>query len=233
METGRAYYKKGFGVIKYDTEPNWEHIATINSGKLQGIPVEVNYVDPRKVRPRQRRLYFALLGDIVAWSGEPKEMIDEHFREAYWERTFGGAISLRDGTQNTVSDAKKLIDLVIDFIFEFRVPVKKGYELLPRNEEYFQYKCLMNKQCLICGEKADFHHVDAVGMGRDRNHIDHTKHRAMALCRNHHTEYHKIGRTAFCNKYHLTAPGIRLSVEDLHKLGVRGDYAEDKETVSE
>ena len=34
METGTAYYKRGFGVIKYDTDPNWDHIATINSGKL-------------------------------------------------------------------------------------------------------------------------------------------------------------------------------------------------------
>ena len=112
METGTAYYKRGFGVIKYDTDPNWDHIATINSGKLQGVPVEVNYIDPRKVRPRQRRLYFALLGDIVTWSGEPKEMVDEHFREAYWEKTLGKSISLRDGTQNTVSEAKQLIDLV-------------------------------------------------------------------------------------------------------------------------
>lgn len=224
METGTAYYKRGFGVIKYDTDPNWDHIATINSGKLQGVPVEVNYIDPRKVRPRQRRLYFALLGDIVIWSGEPKEMVDEHFREAYWEKTLGKSISLRDGTQNTVSEAKQLIDLVIDFIFAYRVPVRKGYELLPRDEEYFQYKCLMNKQCLICGEKADTHHVDAVGMGRDRNHIDHTKHRLMALCRVHHTEYHKIGKTAFCNKYHLSASGIHLSADDLKKIGVRGDY---------
>lgn len=54
METGTAYYKRGFGVIKYDTDPNWDHIATINSGKLQGVPVEVNLLtQERCVRAKE------------------------------------------------------------------------------------------------------------------------------------------------------------------------------------
>ncbi len=224
METGTAWVQKGYGVIKYDVEPNWEHIATINDGNLQGVPVEVNYVDPRKARPRQRRLFFALLGDIANYSGTPVQWLKDYFYTRYMVKTAGKEISLADTTQNTVSDAKELIDLVIDFIFEFRVPVKQGYELLPRNEEYFQYKCLMNSQCLICGEHSDFHHIDTVGMGRDRTKIDHTKHRVMALCRVHHTEFHKIGLTEFCKKYHLTIIGIRLSKDDLKKLGVKGNY---------
>lgn len=66
--------------------------------------------------------------------------------------------------------------------------------------------------------------LDAVGMGRDRNHIDHTKHRLMALCRDHHTEYHKIGSVAFAKKYLIIRLGIRLNADDLKKIGVRGDY---------
>lgn len=224
METGIAYLKKGFGIIKYDVDPNWEHIATINGGKLQGVPVEVNYIDPRKVRPRQRKLYFALLGDIVNWSGEPKEMIDDLFRQKYWIKTSGNEISLKNDTDNTVSDAKKLIDLVVDFIFDNDVPVEVGYELLPRNEGYFQYRCLMGRKCLICGRHADIHHIDEVGMGRDRNKVNHTKYRLMALCRIHHTEYHKIGPTAFGNKYHINMAGVKLNADELKRIGVQGRY---------
>nr|PMC27382.1 hypothetical protein CJ225_06005 [Gardnerella vaginalis] len=226
METGSAWIQKGYGIIKYDVEPNWEHIATINDGNLQGVPVEVNYVDPRRARPRQRRLYYALLGDIINWSGEDKDYLDEYFHNLYWEKTCGQEISLSNNTTNTVSDAKRMIDYVIDFIFDNEVPVKQGYELLPRNEEHFQYQSLMHKSCLICGQHADFHHVDSVGMGRDRTKVDHTKHRVMALCRVHHTEYHKIGTSEFCKKYHLTAPGIKLSEEDLKKLEIKGNYGE-------
>mgnify|MGYP005789002443 FL=1 len=123
-----------------------------------------------------------------------------------------------------MSDAKQLIDYVIDFIFDNEVPVKQGYELLPRNEEHFQYQSVTHKSCLICGQHADIHHIDTVGMGRDRTKVDHTKHRVMALCRIHHTEYHKIGPSEFCKKYHLTTPGIKLSKEDLKKLGIKGNY---------
>ncbi|MDK8117356.1 putative HNHc nuclease [Limosilactobacillus reuteri] len=224
MQSGTAYLQDGFWVIKPDQQQNLEHIATLNEGKLQGIPVDFEFADPRKARPRQRRLFFALLGDISFWSGTPVNWLKEYFYNQYTIKTAGKEISLADSTGNTVSDAKNLIDIVIDFIFEFRVPVKQGYELLPRNEEYFQYKCLMNSQCLICGDHSDFHHVDTVGMGRDRTKIDHTKHRVMALCRVHHTEFHKIGITEFCKKYHLTTVGIRLSKDDLKKIGVKGDY---------
>lgn len=224
METGTAYLKKGFGIIKYDVDPNWEHIATINDGNLQGVPVEVNYVDPRKARPRQRRLYFALLGDIVNWSGEPKEMIGDMFRQEYWVKTCGEEVSLRNGTDSTVTDAKRLIDLVIDFIFDNDVPVKAGYELLPRDEEHFQYRCLVDRKCLICGQHADIHHIDEVGMGRDRTKLDHAKFHLMALCRVHHTEYHQIGPVAFGNKYHISTTGIRLNADVLKKIGIKGNY---------
>lgn len=224
MQSGIAYWQKGFGVIKYDVDPNFDHIATINGGKTQGVPVRVEYVDPRMVRPKQRKLFFALLGDIIDWSGETKDMVKTYFYNRYWIDTEGEEISLANGSTNTVSDAKRLIDMVIDFIFANQVPVKKGYELLPRDEEYFQYKCLMNRQCLICGQHADVHHIDEIGMGRDRNKVDHTKHHLMALCRVHHTEYHKIGPIAFGNKYHISIVGIKLTADELKKIGVRGNY---------
>lgn len=226
MKSGHGFHRKGLIIIKPDIQNNMEYVASLNDGQIDNVPVRYEYEDPRKATPQQRALFFALLGDIYKWSGQPVEDAKQYFYTRFQAHTAGKEISSKDTTTNTVSDATKLITDVIDFIFDNEVPVKKGYELLPRNEEHFQYQSVMHKSCLICGQHADVHHVDTVGMGRDRTKVDHTKHRVMALCRIHHTEYHKIGPSEFCKKYHLTAPGIKLSEEDLKKLGIEGDYVE-------
>jgi hypothetical protein len=60
------------------------------------------------------------------------------------------------------------------------------------------------KVCIICGaQKADIHHVDAIGMGRNRNRYDDTKHKKIGLCRKHHIEIEQTGKESFCKKYHL------------------------------
>ena len=62
---------------------------------------------------------------------------------------------------------------------------------------------LLNKKCAVCGKHADLHHVDAVGMGNDRNEIHHLGRRVLPLCREHHIECHSIGSKFLMEKYHL------------------------------
>ena len=50
---------------------------------------------------------------------------------------------------------------------------------------------------------ADIHHVDSIGRGRDRTQYDDSKHKKMALCREHHSEAHNIGVDTFNEKYHV------------------------------
>ena len=98
------------------------------------------------------------------------------------------------------------------------MPFKKGYELLPKDEAYYQYECCRHRVCAICGrEHADIHHWDAVGT-ETRKLADHRQHRFMALCREHHTEFHTLGADGFSRKYHVRP--TRLKPEDLIKLGV-------------
>ncbi|MGA3439971.1 putative HNHc nuclease, partial [Lactiplantibacillus plantarum] len=91
----------------------------------------------RKARPQQRRLFFALLSDIYTWSGMPTDFLKHLFYLQYESYTFGKQISLSDTTESSVSDANQLLDLVIDFMFEWHVPFKEGYNLLPREQEYY------------------------------------------------------------------------------------------------
>lgn len=226
MDSGRAYWQNDHWTIYPDTPPNLEHISTLNNGLISNVPVHYEMVDPRQARPKQRALFFALIGDIHSWSGEPAEWLKEYFYTEYTIKTAGEEVSLANDTTNTVSDATKLIQEVVDFIFEFNVPINEAYPLLPKDENYFQYECIKHRQCLICGKHADIDHIDEIGAGRNRTHLNHTKFRLAALCRTHHTERHKIGNQLFCRKYKLTNLGITVDAETLKRIGVQGNYDE-------
>lgn len=229
MRSGKAYWEQGGWWIAPDETPNLSHIETMY-GKVSGVPVEYEIPDRRKARPKQRRLFFALIGDIHRWSGEPVEWLKEYFYLQFVIKFAGKEISLSDTTTNTVTDATELINLVIDFIFDYDVPIRDGYQLLPRDESYFIYKCLINRKCVICGKRADLHHVDygmgnnTVGMGMNRNNIDHSKRDLYPLCREHHTEIETLNTKGFERKYHIHVKGIKLTPDVLRKLGVKGAY---------
>ena len=67
----------------------------------------------------------------------------------------------------------------------------------------YLYLCLYHKKCCICGREADPHHVDVVGMGRDRETICHVGMKAQALCRDHHREVHTTGQQTFDKLHHV------------------------------
>ncbi|GAK47738.1 hypothetical protein LOSG293_110540 [Secundilactobacillus oryzae JCM 18671] len=211
-------------LIRPKTAVSLDHIETLyGSDELMWLDFEL--VDKRKARAQQRRLFFALLHDIEEHFIVPQDFLKQMFYTQYSIYTAGKEISLSDSTKSTVSDANVLLDLVIDFMFEWHVPFKAGYELLPRDQEYYAFQCCRHRVCTICGrERADIHHVDVLGSGMNRNHVDHTKRHVMSLCRAHHSEIEQIGPQAFSEKYHVPVNGIKLDVETLKKIGVIGNY---------
>lgn len=185
---------------------NIEQLKTMYDDDLSKIYARIEIVDPRKARPAQRKLFFALLNDIQIWSGAPmKDFLKDFFYTTYAIENGGAEISLADDTKNTVSDANKLLDIVIDFMFDWSVPFKQGYELLPRDENYFLYQCCKHRKCVVCGRNADIHHMNGstVGAGSNRNKIDHTKRYVLPLCRVDHNLIHSQGEDEFCKMNHL------------------------------
>ncbi|MCG0823564.1 hypothetical protein IMAU10216_00173 [Lactiplantibacillus plantarum] len=215
-----------YQVQKLTHKPNLDHVETV-SGSADEYYTYSELADTRKARPQQRRLFFALLSDIYAWSGMPTGFLKNLFYLQYESYTFGKQISLSDTTESSVSDANQLLDLVIDFMFEWHVPFKEGYKLLPREQEYYLFQCCRHRVCMICGNRADIHHVDVIGAGLNRTHVDHTKRHVMALCRVHHSEIEKIGSVAFSAKYHVPVDGIKLDKETLKRIGLKGKYSSD------
>lgn len=222
MQRARAEQRGRDLIIHLDRPLNQDHLETVSGGQGE-FYVDFEMADPRRARVQQRRLFFALLHDIETYFVVPSEFLKSMFYTQYEFYTAGKSISLSDATESSVSEANTLLDLVIDFMFEWHVPFKKGYELLPKEEQYFIYQCCRHRVCLVCGEHADIHHVDVVGR-TNRNKIDHTKRHVLPLCRAHHGEIESIGLIKFSEKYHVPVEGVKLNVKDLKRLGIRGNY---------
>ncbi|WP_333604120.1 putative HNHc nuclease [Lactobacillus acetotolerans] len=221
---------KGKDLVIHLSEPlNMDHIETV-AGQTDRFWVDYDVADTRQVRPQQRRLFFALLNDIITQFDVPKDFLKDMFYTQYSIFTDGKEISLANGSDCSVSDANELLDLVVDFMFEYHVPFKAGYELLPRDQEYFLFECCRHRVCCICGKRAQIHHVtgDKIGIGGDRTKVDHTKRHVLPLCAVHHELIHNITEKEFGRRYHMPVTGIKLDAGTLKRIGVQGDYSEAK-----
>lgn len=199
---------------------NIDRLRTMYEGYEGDRVIEVRFIDPRRFTVQQRNFIYALIGDIFLYYGQSTEDLKEYFYFLF-EGISGRNISLADDSKTTVSDANLLADIILDFIFENNIPFKKGYEILPANQEYYFYKCITKRVCCICGKTgAEIDHFDQALGRRKRKKVDHTEYTFAGLCHGHHMEKHTIGLTAFKAKYHVK--GIKLNNETIKKLRIGG-----------
>ena len=179
--------------------------------------VELKMADNRKISPEQRKKIFALINDLCSYTGDVPEYWESVFKYQVRE-TFGvGEFSLSDCS---VVIANYMILVILNFLFEEDIPFKtKTWDSLP-SEFPKQMLCLKNKRCVLCGKPADIAHYHAVGAGRNRNKINHVGNYIMTLCREHHTEQHKIGVKSFFMKYHIKPVKVTEDIAKQLKLGV-------------
>ena len=166
--------------------------------------VEVRWHDSRMRSNEQLRKAFALMNYIGKEHGESKEEVYEEqrleFSKKYMDELNGMFFHLSTAT---VSEASLFINFCISLIVENGIPVGEPLYKLCEDVEKYVYVNLLNKRCAVCGQKADLHHVDKIGMGYDRTEKPQIGNRVMPLCRIHHQQCHKIGETAFYDLYHL------------------------------
>lgn len=152
------------------------------------------------ITDEQRNKIFAIIKDIAKYTVEDKEYIRERTKESFLRATEYEDFSLSNCSKELAAD---YINYLIKLCFELGIPLnEKPIEGLDDIESYLRI-CLEQKKCCVCGREGEEHHVDAIGMGRDRRTVDDSKNRKMCLCREHHTEYHKIGQEDFEKKYHV------------------------------
>ncbi len=187
--------EKTYMMIRIDSEV-LDQLKTDN-GRVRG---EIRIDDNRTIRADQRKKAYATIADMskhLGYSPEPfKELMKYYFIAQTGIRYF----SLSDCS---VEIARKYISFLIEFSFEWNVPLQQSG--VDRTDDIGRYlfACLKHSKCCICGKKGELHHEDAIGMGNDRKKYDDTENRKISLCREHHTEAHQKGVPAFRNKYRV------------------------------
>ena len=185
----------------------------------------VQPIDSRPLSDKQRRACYALLREISDYTGmsqeQTKELMKIKFLAEELQETADRIFSLSNAPMSLVCAFQRFR---VRFILDWDIPC--GFPLLNFVDDIndYVYSCLVNKKCCVCGARADLHHVDHVGMGRNRNEIIHEGMKALPLCREHHTEVHAIGQDSFQQKYHLN-DGIEVdrTIAKIYKLKTRKD----------
>lgn len=172
--------------------------------KRQYKKCNIQMLDNRPLSEAQRKACYALIGEIAEYSGDTKERTKDFLKIRFLadelQNTADSIFSLSNAPMSLICAFQRYL---VDFIVANDIPC--SFSLLDYADDIcaYIYSCLINKKCAVCGKKADLHHIDRVGMGRDRTEIVHEGMEVLPLCRVHHTECHTIGQQTFNDKYHF------------------------------
>ena len=182
----------------------------------------IDYIDSRSLSDKQRRFCYSLINAITEWSGSTTQDIKEAFKLEFWadkvDTLADKIFSLSNAPMSLVAEFQKFL---IVFVLENDVPTKFPLIEYVDDIDHYVYMCLIHKKCAICGKKAELHHIDTVGLGNDRTQINHIGKEAMSLCREHHKEFHDIGKASFFEKYHLNG-GVKIDKTICKIYGLKG-----------
>ena len=208
--TAGIAYETPKGCVVRTTRPAVEHLSD---------EVRVFWADNRCISAEQRRKAWALMTEIAAYQGQDKEDVYREQSAAFSIKNFESLQGhLFHLSTATVSEARAFITLLIEIIIEYGIPTKEPLYGLCDDLPRYMYACLINKKCAVCGKKAELHHYERVGMGRNRNEINHIGMLAEAVCREHHREIDTIGQKAFDEKYHLEPVAIDEQIGKKYRL---------------
>ena len=156
--------------------------------------------DGRRISADQRKKLYATFNDISVYTGHVPEEVKAFMKSDFIAATGSKSFSLSDVDMTT---AALFLQHVIEFCLIWGIPTQDS--LLERSPDVarYIYKCALLKKCCITGQKAELHHLDAVGMGRNRKEIIHLGMEVIPLAPALHREVHRIGKKSFCGKYHV------------------------------
>lgn len=195
--------------------------------------VLVIWHDKRSITPEQRRKAWALIGEIANYcgyrSGSDKEQMHQYLKDCFimqMRETTGEEwqpFSLADTDMTT---ARHYITYLVQFCIDMDVPTREPLWSMAEDLQAYVYQCAVHGVCAVCRRKAGIHHVDAVGMGRNRRTINHAGLMGLPLCwgiRSHHFEAHQLGDAAFMDKYKLAPIEITQEIAKLYRLRAQAD----------
>lgn len=167
---------------------------------------EFRYDDGRTVTVMQRKKAYATIRDMAEWTGYSPEEMKEIMKYEFIIRTGEDYFSLSDCS---VDLAREFISVLIEFSLEHGIQLSDLAINRTDDISRYLYYCIKHKRCAVCGRPGEIHHVDAIGMGNDRRRVNDSEYRKICLCREHHTEVHKIGLNDFEKKHKVYGIVVR------------------------
>ena len=142
----------------------------------------VQPIDSRKLSDSQRNMCYALLGFIGDAIGMSKESAKDLFKERYaYELIEDLGVKIFSLSDAPMSLAAGFQRFLVRFVIENGIQTTRPLiEYVDDIHDYVYYS-LIHKKCAVCGRLAELHHVDRVGMGRDRTDILHEGMEALPL----------------------------------------------------
>lgn len=181
--------------------------------------------DGRTRSLEQNSMGWALIAEITRWAGykmgektEVNNAMKQKFLMERFDELTAAAIKQFSMSDADVTTVSLYITFLVDYIMEHNIPTKRPLTEMCEDIQAAVYSAMMHKRCIVCGKKADLHHVDRVGMGNDRREICHIGMRALPLCREHHNEAHQHGDAALMDKYHLETVVIDEKIAKRYRL---------------
>lgn len=172
-------------------------------------------MDSRKISEEQRKYIYATLNEISGYIGEELTYIKERMKHLFCGTYEREDFSLSNCEKST---ATEFLEFLISFCIENGIEMAQAPSSRSSDITRQVYACLLVKRCICCGLPAEIHHVDAVGMGRDRETINHIGMKALSLCRTHHTEMHNVGDMEFIKKHHIEPVVIDKKIAEVYNL---------------
>ena len=191
--------------------------------------VEIILPDGRRISPEQRRKVYALIGEVAEYvdgirnAGTVESAKKTLKMEFMLSRMEGMERRLFSLANCDVTTAREFINFLVEFIIENDIPTRVPLIENCEDIERYVYACLVCKKCAVCGKHADLHHCDGgiVGMGGNREKVNHIGRPALPLCREHHTEIHSIGQEDFLRRYIIEPVKIDERIAKVYGLKAR------------
>ena len=201
-------------VITIQVQADAQSIILEHSSKT----VEVRIDDGRSITNDQRRKIYATMRDIAEWMGDMPDAVKGYFKWSFRGDHEREDFSLSEVDRETASE---FLTYLIDFCIQNGVPCSDPLWDRCEDIERYMYACVMTRTCCITGRKnAQIHHVDRVGMGRNRNTICHIGMRVVPISADLHTMLHYSGgEMEFYEKHHITPIALTKKMCEYLKLG--------------
>lgn len=195
-------------IVGYDSRTSeilirarYDDVSTLCKREYKDCNVEL--IDSRRISSAQRRSCYKLMSEIAEFSGEGTSKVKEALKKKFVSEELYRPEMEFSLSDCSVSLACAFQKYLIRFILDYEIPC--SFNIIDFVDDIYDYiySCALRKKCCVCGQHAEGHHWDRIGIRHNRILVDQSGMRMEPLCRGHHTECHTMIQEEFDEKYKI------------------------------